>query len=115
MLTGHDRCIICWSTPAEILFTAALCCSINQQLRASSSATGTAPAQDMFLQSHGMGAPTHTAAQLLVSCPLPHPGREAVFRALTAVPHLGPQVCITNRKSPQSSGPALTHDIRAVP
>ena len=49
------------------------------------------PAQDLFLQSHGIGAPTQTTAQLLVSCPLQHPGREAVFRALTAVPHLGPQ------------------------
>jgi len=48
-------------------------------------------AQDLFLQSHGIGAPTQTTAQLLVSCPLQHPGREAVFRALTAVPHLGPQ------------------------
>jgi hypothetical protein len=54
--------------------------------------TDAAPVQDMFLQSHGIGAPTQTTAQLLVSCPLQHPGREAVFRALTAVPHLGPQV-----------------------
>ena len=53
----------------------------------------------MFLQSHGIGAPTQTAAQLLVSCPLQHPGREAVFRALTAVPHLGPQVRITEHRT----------------
>jgi hypothetical protein len=28
----------------------------------------------MFLQSHGIGAPTQTTAQLLVSCPLQHSG-----------------------------------------
>jgi hypothetical protein len=36
--------------------------------------TDAAPVQDMFLQSHGIGAPTQTTAQLLVSCPLQHPG-----------------------------------------
>ena len=66
-----------------------------------------APAQDMFLQSHGIGAPTQTTAQLLVSYPLLHPGREAVFRALTAVPHLGPQAAHAIVGSFASLGPLM--------